>query len=225
MTLSDTTTPTTAAVHDQRTVRALLAALDAVLDADRRKRLARDTAAVAADPAALGARFPSAGRVYGRLPLPSRALPDRAGWTAEDAVRAALLLAVAPDRTATETAARYAQGAAAERRGVLLALPYLTIGGAAASLTDDALRSNDTRLITAALGPYARAHLDQHRWRHAVLKCLFTGIPLTVVAGLHERKDAELTRMAKAFADERRAAGRPVPADLALLVPDRGLVR
>ncbi|MFE2088245.1 EboA domain-containing protein [Streptomyces sp. NPDC059460] len=221
MTLSGTTTPT-GAVHDRRTVRALLGALDAALDPDRRERLARDTAAVAADPAALDTRFPSAGRVYGRLPLPDRALPDRAGWAVEDAVRAALLLAVAPDRTATETAARYAQGDAAERRGVLLSLPYLPLGGAAASLTDDALRSNDTRLIIAALGPYARAHLDQHRWRHAVLKCLFTEIPLSVVAGLHERKDVELARMAQAFADERRAAGRPVPADLVLLVPDRG---
>ncbi|MEU9620012.1 MULTISPECIES: EboA domain-containing protein [unclassified Streptomyces] len=213
-------TPTAAgAVHDSRTVRALLGTLDAALDGSRRERLAADRAAVAADPTALDSRFPSAGRVYGRLPLPERALPDRAGWAVEDAVRAALLLSLAPERTAAEAARRYAQGDAGERRGVLLSLPYLPIGDAATVLTDDALRTNDARLITAALGPYARAHLDQHRWRHAVLKCLFSGIPLTAVAGLHARKDAELSRMTQAFADERRAAGRPVPADAALLVP------
>ncbi|MFD1152770.1 EboA domain-containing protein, partial [Saccharothrix hoggarensis] len=56
-------------------------------------------------------------------------------------------------------------------------------------------------------------HLDAHAWRHGVLKCLFTGVPLTVVAGLDRRVDEELRRMVGAFADERRAAGRAVPDD------------
>ena len=46
-----------------------------------------------------------------------------------------------------------------------------------------------------------------------MLKCLFMGIPLTAVTDLDRRADAELRRMVAAFADERRAAGRPVPAD------------
>lgn len=97
---------------------------------------------------------------------------------------------------------------------MLRALPFLPLGARAVHLTDDAVRTNDNRLIAAALGPYARAHLDQYRWRQAVLKCLFTGIPLAKVAGLHERRDAELARMAHGFAAERRAADRTVPADL-----------
>ncbi|MEU4745114.1 sugar phosphate isomerase, partial [Actinosynnema sp. NPDC023658] len=36
---------------------------------------------------------------------------------------------------------------------------------------------------------------------------------LTEVADLDRRADDELLRMVSAFADERRAAGRPVPAD------------
>jgi hypothetical protein len=110
----------------------------------------------------------------------------------------------------------YQQGAAAERRAVLLALPERVEGPGALPLTEDALRTNDTRLVAAAVGPYAAAHLDPHAWRHAILKCLFTGVPLDAVAGLARRahKDAELARMLADFAAERTAAGRSVPADL-----------
>ncbi|MFF4544700.1 EboA domain-containing protein [Streptomyces sp. NPDC001406] len=73
-----------------------------------------------------------------------------------------------------------------------------------------------TRLLVAALGPYAARHPDAHGWRQAVLKCLFTGVPVDAVAGLDERArgDAELARMLADFAAERTAADRPVPRDL-----------
>ncbi|MGQ4488834.1 EboA domain-containing protein [Streptomyces sp. SAS_281] len=110
----------------------------------------------------------------------------------------------------------YEQGTAAERRAVLLALPALDPGPAALPLVEDALRTNDTTLVTAAVGPYAGAHLGPHDWRHAVLKCLFTGVPVEAVDGLARRSrgDAELARMLGDFASERIAAGRPVPAGL-----------
>jgi hypothetical protein len=111
--------------------------------------------------------------------------------------------------------ALYRRGSSAERRAVLHALAE--VGGKAPDaglvLVKDALRTNETGLVTAALGAFAGKHLDQHSWRHGVLKCLFMGIPLDVVAGLEQRTDAELLRMVAAFADERRAAGRPVPDD------------
>ncbi|MGW4000725.1 EboA domain-containing protein [Streptomyces nigra] len=83
-------------------------------------------------------------------------------------------------------------------------------------LVEDALRTNDTRLLTAAVGPYAARHLDAHQWRHAVLKCLFTGVPVDAVADLDHRAegDTELARMLTDYAAERTAAGRTVPADL-----------
>ena len=46
-----------------------------------------------------------------------------------------------------------------------------------------------------------------------MLKCLFTGVPLDLVAGLADRTDAELVRMVADYAAERGAAGRVVPAD------------
>ncbi|MGW0735670.1 EboA domain-containing protein [Streptomyces sp. NPDC002851] len=131
-----------------------------------------------------------------------------------DAVRVLLLHTARAD---TDTLARlYRQGTAAERRAVLLSLPHLLSGPEALSLTEDALRTNDTRLVAAAVGPYAADHLDAHTWRHAVLKCLFTGVPVDAVAALEQRArgDAELARMLRDYAAERTAAGRPVPGDL-----------
>ncbi|MBT2364418.1 EboA domain-containing protein [Streptomyces sp. ISL-10] len=130
---------------------------------------------------------------------------------------AARTLILGEARAGLDTLTRlYQQGSAAERRAVLLALPALVRGPQALPLIDDALRTNDTRLIAAAVGPYAAAHLDPHPWRHAVLKCLFTGVPADVVAGLERRAagDGELARMLTDFAAERTAAGRAVPHDL-----------
>jgi hypothetical protein len=51
-----------------------------------------------------------------------------------------------------------------------------------------------------------------------VLKCLFTGVPLSAVARLAERTDDQLLAMVAAYADERTAAGREVPADAVALL-------
>ncbi|MBO8187078.1 EboA domain-containing protein [Streptomyces spirodelae] len=163
--------------------------------------------------------FVTAGRKCHPAPRDSAAtatVPDPV-----DAARVLILHAAAPD---TGTLARlYTRGTADERRAVLLALPHLdpppdTAG--ALALVEDALRANDTRLIAAALGPYAAAHLDAHQWRQGVLKCLFTGVPLAVVAGLEHRAagDDELVRMLEDYARERTAAGRTVPEDLGHLL-------
>jgi hypothetical protein len=123
-----------------------------------------------------------------------------------------LMAALPADRVSDEVSELYRYGDAAEKRAVLKALPLLPIGGDAVPLLQDAIRTNDTRLVAAALGPYA-AHLDPPAWRQAVLKCVFMGVPLSVVDGLDERADAELAGMLASFAEERRAAGRDVPAD------------
>ncbi|MFJ9682424.1 EboA domain-containing protein [Streptomyces sp. NPDC101194] len=131
-----------------------------------------------------------------------------------DSVRVLLLIEA---RAALPALTRlYEQGTAAERRAVLLALHRLDLGPTALPLVEDALRTNDTRLVAAAVGPYAAAHLDTHNWRHAILKCLFTGVPVDAVDQLARRSrgDAELARMLGDFAAERIAANRDVPADL-----------
>ncbi len=136
----------------------------------------------------------------------------RVGREAAETFRVLLLRGARAD--AATVTRLYERGDAGERRAVLLALPDLPVGDAALPLVEDALRANDTGLIEAAVGPYAGRHLDQHLWRHAVLKCVFTGVPVAAVASLAERADAELARMLADFAAERAAAGRPVPPDV-----------
>ncbi|MBE1533922.1 EboA domain-containing protein [Actinomadura algeriensis] len=174
---------------------------------------------VEADPARIGALFPAAAREYGREPL--RGLP---GWTADEAVRVRLLLAL-PARGAALAAALaelYAHGDPAERVAVLRGLAALDaergLGERGLPLVADALRANDTRLVSAAMGPYAAARLPAAAYRQAVLKCVFVGIPLAAVAGLPDRADAELARMLAGYAAERRAAGRDVPPDIEPIV-------
>ncbi|MFF2848903.1 EboA domain-containing protein [Streptomyces sp. NPDC058001] len=174
--------------------------LGAALPDPARAWLDRATQAATAADASWELRFAEAGRRCG---------PEHA-----DAARVLLLHTAHAD---THTLARlYDQGTAAERRAVLLALPDLATGPDALPLVEDALRTNDTRLVAAAVGPYGAAHLDPHAWRHAVLKCLFTGVPVAAVADLARRAqgDAELARMLRDYASERTAAGRPVPDDL-----------
>ncbi|MFC9946257.1 EboA domain-containing protein [Streptomyces pratensis] len=145
-------------------------------------------------------RFASAGR--------------HCGLEHADSVRALLLIEARAGLTAVTRL--YEQGTAAERRAVLLTLHRLDLGATALPLVEDALRTNDTRLVAAAVGPYGAAHLDAHGWRHAVLKCLFTEVPVEALDRLGERAggDAELARMLGDFAAERTAAGRAVPAGL-----------
>ncbi|MDG4805613.1 EboA domain-containing protein [Micromonospora sp. WMMD1120] len=166
---------------------------------------------VATEPTAITRLFPAAGRKCGRA-----ALPDAPGWTADDAARV-LLLTSLPGDHAEYAQNLYQHGDAAEKRAVLRALPLLPIGAEAVPLLHDAIRTNDTRLVAAALGPYAE-HLDPAAWRQAVLKCVFSGVPLAAVADLDTRADGELATMLAALAAERHAAGRDLPADATALL-------
>ncbi|XVS67578.1 EboA domain-containing protein [Actinosynnema sp. CA-299493] len=182
--------------------------------------LAEAERSVRADPTAIRSLFPAVGRAVGKQALRGEADPlGVVHGTVDDAARTRLLAVLAsvtgPEELAAELASLYRFGDDAERRGVLRALTDIGDQAATAGvdIVKDALRTNDTRLVAAALGPFAADHLDAHTWRHGVLKCLFLGIPLVAVAGLDRRADAELRRMVGAFADERRAAGRAVPDD------------
>ncbi|GAA3846606.1 EboA domain-containing protein [Sphaerisporangium flaviroseum] len=174
---------------------------------------------VRSDEGALDRLFPAAGRACGRAPV-----PGEPGWTVDQVVRAELL------RALPHTGARlgeilfelYAHGDAAERLAVLKSLPALAahsgLGDAGLPIVRDALRTNDARLVEAALGSYAAEHLPDHAYRQAVLKCVFIGVPLRAVAGLDRRADEELARMMAGYAEERLLAGRAVPPDVWPLV-------
>jgi hypothetical protein len=170
-------------------------------------------AEIEADPAAIRTRFPMAGRKLGRGPLDPDADPDDVhAWTIDDAARTLMLIALGDH--SEELPDLYRFGDAAERRGLLRALPYLRIGADAMAIVDDAIRTNDTRLVAAALGPWATRHLDDAAYDQAVLKCVFIGVPIAPLDGLPARATPETARMLAAFVHERVAAGRDVPAEV-----------
>ncbi len=167
-------------------------------------------AEVATRPEAIERHFPAAARRAAR--------EGRDG----DDTRIAMLLALSGPRDEVVGLVErlYWQGDTPERLAILRALHPLdgaerpnAIGDGALPLVRDALRTNDSRLIAAAMSQYAARHLDDAAWRQAVLKFLFVGIPVDEVAGLDARADAELGRMVGDFVAERQAAGRRVPPD------------
>jgi hypothetical protein len=176
------------------------------------------SAAVAADPTAIRSRFPMVGRKVGREPLDAGAdASDVHAWTIDDAARTLLLIAMGAAAEG-ELAELYRYGDAAERRGILRALPYLDLGDRGLTLVDDAIRTNDTRLIAAALGPYATRYLPDAAYDQAVLKCVFVGVPITGLDGVPERVTPDGARMLAAFVHERVAAGRDVPAEVWIVI-------
>ncbi|WP_410658880.1 EboA domain-containing protein [Amycolatopsis sp. lyj-112] len=181
-------------------------------------------------PSVIGSLFPAVGREVGRAAL--RPETDPQGLvhsTVDDRARVRLIAILADSLDAPALAGElrdlYRYGDDAERRGVLRALnsldsPDAEVVDTGIQLVGDALRANDIRLVAAAMGAFAARHLEPHAWRHGVLKCVFVGVPLAAVAELESRADDELRRMLADFADERRAAGRDVPADALSLLKE-----
>lgn len=184
------------------------------------------------DASTLPRAFALVGRKFGRGPVQPASDPRAlVHGRIEDIARASLivlLLESEPSRSAAVLGELFQRGDSAERRGVLRGFDALEQGGMelpddviglGVSLVNEALRTNEADVVAAAVGPFAAANLDQHSWRHAVLKLVFMEVTLDAVAGLDRRTDRELARMAQDFAAERRAAGRPVPLDIDRLTP------
>jgi hypothetical protein len=62
--------------------------------------------------------------------------------------------------------------------------------------------------------PYAAEQFEQTAWNQMVLKALFVGSRLDLIAGLDGRRNASLARMLCDYAHERWAASRPVNPEL-----------
>ena len=149
-------------------------------------------------------------------------LENAPGWTARDAARAAIVLRAFLNRPA-DAATAYGQwlrrGDQGEQESLLRLLMLLPDPTAVLADAIDACRTNSEVVFRAiACGnPYPAAHFPDLNFNQLVLKAVFMNVPVAEIHGLAARITPELLRMADDFATERRAAGRPVPEDIALL--------
>ena len=186
------------------------------LDERAQAQLDALTAEVPEDPSRLGRVFPAAARKTGRGPL-----AGADDVLVEDAVRVSLVRAAGrsldPEPLLSELREVYRYGDSDEKRAVLHALSGTPEDVDGSDILLDALRTNDTRLVAAAMGPHSD-RLDDDAWRQGVLKCLFTGVPVASVTGLARRADRELAEMVQRYRREREAAGRDVPPDVQVVL-------
>lgn len=103
----------------------------------------------------------------------------------------------------------YRFGDANERIAILHATAQLASSNFM-TLVRDALRTNDVRLVKAALSTEGLDQLTSDEIDHAVMKCVFMDIPLDSVPALTDHATASTARMLSDFVDERRVAGRDV---------------
>jgi hypothetical protein len=114
----------------------------------------------------------------------------------------------------------YEKGELREQEAVLRALPYLPEPPSYLAVAVGACRSHAQSVFEAIAceNPYPAAFFPDLNFNQMVLKAVFTGASVDRIAGLDRRITPELVRMAEGYASERRAAGRPVPADIDRIV-------
>ena len=141
-------------------------------------------------------------------------------WKMRDFGRAALVLA-ALDRTPWEehdplVEQLVRRGEIGEQESLLAMLALLPGPERFADAAIDACRTNSASVFAAIAldNPYVRDHFPEANFNQLVLKAIFIGLPVERIVGLEERVNAELVRMVRDYADERRAAGRTVPDDV-----------
>jgi hypothetical protein len=147
-----------------------------------------------------------------------------AGWGADEYGRTLLLQAAFAARPPESHTALvnelYETGDLRERQAVMRALPHLPAPERFVAVAVEAVRNNATSVIEAIAceNPFPARHFPEDAFNQLVLKCLFCEISLRRVRDLARRVTPELRRMVEAYASERRAAGRTVPEDAALIL-------
>ena len=179
-----------------------------------------------------GAARPSAGQSASPGLTPDEAAVIRAAgfpadipltsWTSVDAVRFIQLrdlsASLPPQEFAGVAGACFEQGDANEQASWCRAVSLLPEPAQYLATVIDACRTNILPLFEsiACENPYPAALFPERNFNQLVLKAMFNNIALARIVGLASRRNPELSRMAADYAAERTAAGRAVPADIAL---------
>lgn len=139
------------------------------------------------------------------------------GWSIDGAARVLALLTAPSTRAFADRFKDLRRTAdVAEMIAIYRGLPLYPDPDSLHFEVGEGLRSNIKAVFESIAhhNPFPRDHFDDHRWNHMILKALFVESRLTPVVGLEERSNLELARILVDYAEERIAAGRPVPEDL-----------
>jgi hypothetical protein len=197
--------------------------------------LERSLEEVAGNSAFLYPKWSGAGRRLGKAPLALSAAEESAlasagapfipsGWGADEVGRALLLLAgvtaIPPEGHEAAVEELYRTGETRERQALLRVLAYLPESARHTALAIEAVRANVVPELEAIAceNPFPGRHFPEAAFNQLVMKSLFNGVSLRRIEGLAARRSPELVRMVSGFASERRAAGRPVPDDVAYVL-------
>lgn len=146
-------------------------------------------------------------------------------WSLLDLVRVSFVLA-RPDLSAPEFAQRFNQwfrfadegeSCAYYRALALLPEPKQHLWRAAEGCRTN-MRSVFVAVACGSAYPYL--HFDDVAWNQMLLKAIFIEEPLTNIYGFNLRTTPELKTMVQDYIDERRSAGRTIPADASLLLAE-----
>jgi hypothetical protein len=164
----------------------------------------------------------------GRIALATddeRCLPSfPEGWCADELGRTLLLQGALasrrPDVHVALVEELFATSDLRERQAVVRALPHLPAPERFVAVGIEAVRNNAVPVIEAMScdNAFPARHFPDAPFNQMVLKCLFCEVPLGRVVDLKRRVTPELRSMVDSYAEERRAAGRIVPADVALIL-------
>jgi hypothetical protein len=170
------------------------------------------------------ALFASVPRRLGKLAqepasAPAELVAARSHWTLSDCARLWLLLSALPKVDSPEQATwlvgLFEAGELGEQVSILRVLGALPDAGRFVETGVQACRHNSLDVFEAIVceNPFLAEHFPALSFNQAVMKAIFNGVSLRRIEGLERRITPELSRMAKGYASERRAAGRPVPPD------------
>lgn len=148
---------------------------------------------------------------------------DEGGWTWSALGRVGILLSL-PSRIGDSglvdvVAEAYRTGDLQEKQAVLRALAFLPSPEHFLAIAAQGARSNAVSILEAIAcdNPYPTKYFAKDALNQLTMKALFNGLPLARVVGIKARINADLVRMARDYASERRAAGRSISEDLAML--------
>jgi hypothetical protein len=143
--------------------------------------------------------------------------------TLRDVGRAALLLgalgSLRPDEHVVWVEHMFRTGELGEQETLVRMLALLPDADRFADLAAEATRTNAVQVFAALAcdNPYPARYLPELNFNQMVMKAIFSELPVTRIRGLADRTTPELVRMARDFGSERRAAGRSVPEDIAVI--------